>query len=213
MLEQAGGVPRLQVLGQDQPPHIGVGAADLLRRDQALVGVGGRHLDVDDRHVGMLVGHDLKQLAGVAGLAGDLHPSLLKKAGGSLPDQHGVVGDHDAHGISARMVVVPPAASSARSVPLSAPTRSATSQSPASSSCRGEPCPVMLTRSRPPTYSVSTITSFASAWAARRLASAMRKYPAASTGGGSRCWVRWPIVTGMGLVSESASTAAASPSP
>src|SRR5262249_14007734 len=112
-------------------------------------------------------GHELKELAGIAGLADHLHAGLLKKAGGSLPDQHGIVGDHNAHGTSARMLTAPPAMSSTRSFPPSAPTRSATSQSPASSPGAGEQPAVMVTLSRPPACSASTVTPVAPARAAR----------------------------------------------
>src|SRR5262249_30780966 len=135
VLEQARGVARLQVLGQDQYADLGMGGADPLGCDQAFVGMGGRHLDVDDRHVGMLGGHDPKELLGVIGLAGNLHAGLFEEAGCPLPHQHGVVGNHNTHGISP-VIVRPdaPGASSMRSLPPSAPTRSASSGSRAWSS-------------------------------------------------------------------------------
>ena len=67
-----------------------------MRGAQALVGVGRRHPDVDDRDVG-LVGADLaQQVLGVAGLAGDLEARLLEQAGEALAQEDGVVGDDDA---------------------------------------------------------------------------------------------------------------------
>ena len=50
--QQVGRVPGLDVLGEHQMPTRGVGAADGDRGPQALVGVAGRHPDVDDRDVG-----------------------------------------------------------------------------------------------------------------------------------------------------------------
>src|SRR6266702_930383 len=176
ILKQPGGVPRLQVLGQDQHPDVRVGAADLFRRDQALVGVGGRHLDVDDRHVGMFGGHDPEELLGVADLAGNVHAGVFEEAGCAFPDQHGVVGDHAPHGISARMVIPPFAPCRTWSWPFSAPTRSARSVSLASSWCSGLPAA---------SSAISTTSRFS--WC---LASSVTPLAAASV-------AMWPVVSAM----------------
>src|SRR5215469_1333385 len=169
MLQEAGRVARLQVLGQDQHPDLGVGVADLLRRDQALVGVGGRHLDVDDRHVGMFPCHKLEKFLRITGLAGDLDTGVFEEAGRALPDQHGVIGDHDPHGISARMMAPPPVPCPTWNWPPSAPTRSATPVSLASSSRSGWPAPfwVTSTTSRLPRRLTSTVMPPAAASVAR----------------------------------------------
>src|SRR5260370_28046153 len=85
----------------------------------------------------MLGSYDPDELLGVIGLAHHLYAGLFQQPGRALPDQHGVVGDHDPHGISARMRVAPPATWPTQRRPPSAPTRSATSASPASGSRPG----------------------------------------------------------------------------
>jgi hypothetical protein len=80
-----------------------VPGADPLRRDEPLVGVGGRHADVRDRHV-RLVGADLEEgLLRVLRLAGDLEAAPLEDADQPLAHEHVVVGDYDPHGISAAL--------------------------------------------------------------------------------------------------------------
>src|SRR5690242_17561681 len=178
ILKQPGGVPRLQVLRQDQHPDVRVGAADLFRRDQALVGMGGRHLDVDDRHVGMFPDHDPEELLGVAGLAGNVHAGVFEEAGCAFPDQHGIVGDHDPHDISARMVIPPFAPCPTWSWPFSAPIRSARSVSLASSWCSGLPgaSSATSTTSRSPSCLTSSVTPQGAASVAREpMVSAMKK--------------------------------------
>ena len=94
--EQLDRVGLLDVLGEHEHADVGVVGADLVRGAQALVGVGGRHPDVDDGDVGV-VGADLaQQVLGVTGLAGDLEARLLEQAREALAQQHGVVGQHDA---------------------------------------------------------------------------------------------------------------------
>ena len=73
--------------------------------------------------------------------------------------------------------------------------------------------PVIWMASVLPSCWISTAASRAPARAAMRsVASAMRKYPADSAGPGNRSCGMPLIVTGMGLRSASASTAAARPS-
>ena len=50
--QQLGGVPSLDVLGEQQDPEALVQPTKLDGGPQALVGEGGRHADVDDGHVG-----------------------------------------------------------------------------------------------------------------------------------------------------------------
>ena len=61
-----------------------------------LVGVVGRHPDVDDRNV-RLYGPDPQEVLAVACLADDLDFILAEQPGEALAEQHGVLGDHDAH--------------------------------------------------------------------------------------------------------------------
>ena len=67
------------------------------RRPQTLVGLRRRHADVDDRHVRAVRAHLQHQLVGVPGLADDLEAGVLEQAGDPLAEQHGVLGQHDAH--------------------------------------------------------------------------------------------------------------------
>src|SRR5215472_7856041 len=178
IVEEARGVARLQVLRQDQHPYVGVDGADLLRRGQPFVGVGGRHLDVDDRHVGVFGGDDAEELLGISGLAGHLHTGLFEQAGRPLPDQHGVVGDHYPHEISPSIVMAPAGVWPMRSRPPSAPTRSLTSRSAVSRSCPGwdAASEVIRMTSRSPSCFASTAAPSASGKAAMSpLASATRK--------------------------------------
>ena len=73
-------------------PDRGPALADDLGRPQALVGVGGRHPDVDDRDVGAGALHQLQQLVAVAGQPDDLEPGLREQAGQPLAQDHRVVG-------------------------------------------------------------------------------------------------------------------------
>jgi hypothetical protein len=70
--------------------------ADLVRRTQALIGVGRRHPDVDDGDVGAVRADLAQQVLGVPGLAGDLEAGLLEQAREALAQQHGVISEHDA---------------------------------------------------------------------------------------------------------------------
>src|SRR5262249_4217868 len=119
-------VVRLQVMGQDEHPDAWMGRVDLLRGDQALVGVGGRHLDVNDRDVGACQLHFAVQFPGCACLADDLEARLGQQPVEPVPEQHLVVCYHDSHGISALIVARPPGPRTTVTLPSSAPTRSCT---------------------------------------------------------------------------------------
>src|SRR5260370_9669291 len=156
----------------------------------------------------MLGSYDPDELLGVIGLAHHLYAGLFQQPGRAPPDQHGVVGDPDPHGISARMRVAPPATWSTQRWPPSAPTRSATSASRASGSWPGPAAAstVISMTSRSPQCFASTVAPSVPAWAlVRPQASAMRKYPAASTRAGSPSCGRSPMVSGGGLPSAGAS--------
>ena len=104
LLDQSHRVARVEVVGEDEHADLGVCVADLLRRDEPLVGVRRRHLDVDDRDLrpGEL---DLApKLLRRSYLAHDLEPCFGQKPPEPFPEQHLVVGDYDSHGISARII-------------------------------------------------------------------------------------------------------------
>ena len=79
--------------------------ADLPGRDEAFVGVRGRHADVDDRRVGSGEPDVSEQLVGVLRLGDDVDSGVLEQTDDPLAREHHVVGDDYAHGISARRVV------------------------------------------------------------------------------------------------------------
>src|SRR6266511_4670882 len=95
---------------------------DPIGRDESLVRVGGWHLDVDDGNVRPPTLDEGEERLGIAGLACDLEPGVREDPRDTLADERGVIGDHDAHGTSARTRV-----SWIVSRPSSAPTRSAIS--------------------------------------------------------------------------------------
>src|SRR5262245_33274663 len=73
--------------------------ADLLCSPDALVGLRGRHADVDDRDVGLVAPHLEQELVGVARLADDLDARLLEQPRQPLPQERRVVRDHGAKGM------------------------------------------------------------------------------------------------------------------
>ena len=86
-----------------------------------------------------------EQRLGVAGAADDLVAGVLEQPGEPLAQQHGVLGDHDAHGSSTATRVPAPGGLSIASVPPWAATRSRIPASP-------RPPP----RAAPPTPSSAT---------------------------------------------------------
>ena len=96
--------------------------ADLLRRDEPFLGVRRRHLDVDDRHVGLGQPDRAQQLRAVRGAADDVEAGVAEQPRETFAHQHLVVGDHEPHGISARQLS--PATINA---PSTAPIRSSSS--------------------------------------------------------------------------------------
>jgi hypothetical protein len=153
-VEQAHGIARLQVVGEDEHAHRGVEAADFLGGHQPLVGVGGWHLDVDDRHVGAVQLDAAAEFIWGCRLADDLEARLGEQTVEPLSEEHLVVGDHDSHGISARILRRPPGAWRTLSRPSSAPTRSWRSMKSSGAS----PSRVISTTSRPSRRVAPTVT-------------------------------------------------------
>src|SRR3954454_15629586 len=214
--QQVERVGLLDVLAEHEHARAGVLRADLAGRAQPLVGVAGRHADVDDRDVG-LVGADLaEQVLGVAGLAGDLEAGVLEQPDETLAQQHGVLGHDDlewgicgAHtGISARRVVPDPGGESSAREPSSAPTRSARPRNPDPRPGSAPPTPSsrISTHAWPLILRTATVAALAWAYLATLVrASAMTKYAAASTGSGSRSPGTSTTLTGSGERTASAS--------
>ena len=215
LLEETHRVARLQVLRQHEHAHIRMRGPNGLGRDESLVGERRRHADVDDRDIGMLAGHDPKELLRVVDLADDVDARALEEARRPLPQEHRVVGDHDAHGISARtgepgrLVVVH--AQAARPTRRSGP-RDRRSCPRARGRALGAVRADVIT-SESPTSSASTSAFVAPAWTATGpVISAMRKYAADSTEPGNRSSGSLVTLIGIEARSRSASTAAPSPS-
>src|SRR6516164_7642920 len=123
-------IPGVHVLRQDQDADPRVTLPDYHRRLQALVGVRGRHPDVDDRDVRVVAVHLFQQFGAVGGQPGDLEACLLEQPGQALAQDDGVVGDYYSHGNSARKMVPRPRGLVTVSVPPSASTRSVSPRSP-----------------------------------------------------------------------------------
>ena len=75
---------------------------DRLGGDQALVGMGWRHAEVDQRHVRAGQADLPQQGFGVLGLGDHLDACVAQQVDDPLAGEHDVVGDDYAHGSSAR---------------------------------------------------------------------------------------------------------------
>ena len=76
--EQLGRVLALDVLAEDEDRRAGHAPARLDRRPQALVALGRRHPDVDDRHVGAVLDDGRDERRAVADLGDDRAAGLLR---------------------------------------------------------------------------------------------------------------------------------------
>ena len=101
-VEQPHRIGRLDVLREHEDGDVGVVVADPLGGDETLVGVGRRHLDVDDGDVGCVLADLFEELIGVVGLTDDVDAGVGEQVDDALAGEQRVVGDYDAHGISAR---------------------------------------------------------------------------------------------------------------
>ena len=93
------GERRLDVLRQDEDADLrAVLGADRLRGPEALVGVGRRHPDVDDRDVGVVLADGDEERVGVADLGDDLEAGLDQQPGDPLAQEERVVGQDEPEG-------------------------------------------------------------------------------------------------------------------
>ncbi|HSD80007.1 MAG TPA: hypothetical protein VLB47_05075, partial [Solirubrobacteraceae bacterium] len=139
---------RLDVLGQHQHAEVRVLLLDVRGGPCPLVGERRRHADVEHHEVGPVASHPGPQVAGVSARGDDLVAAVHEEPGEALAQQDLVLGDHDSHGSSTVNLVPDPRSLSIRSVPLCAPTRSASPPRP-------EPRP----GDAPPTPSSATHTT------------------------------------------------------
>ena len=86
----------------------------------------GRHADVDDGDIRLLDCDEAQEALGVGGFPDDVDTGVHQQPGQPRADQHHVVGDYDAHGISASTTFRRAVAEIDMSPPT-APIRSATS--------------------------------------------------------------------------------------
>jgi hypothetical protein len=161
LLDQPHGVAGLDVLGQEKDANLWVLGADRLGGDQALVGVGGRHADVDQRHVGAGQADVVEQALGVLGLGDHLDTGVAQQADDALAGEQDVVSDNYPHGSSACSRV-----GSTANRPSRAPTRSA---SWTIGELRSVPSSCTVTTSRPPSRVALT-----AAWLAPRPAASSK---------------------------------------
>ena len=204
VLEQPERVPRLEILRQHEHADLGMLGSDRVGGDEAFVGVGRRHLDVDDHEVGTLCCDGAEQLVGIAGLGDDLEARLFEEEGNALADERRVVGDGYSHGSSACSRRVPPPRSTVTR-PSSAPTRSSMSISDSSI----VPSLSTSTDNRPFECDAATVARVARV---RSSVSVITKYAARSTAPSRRRSGRARTCTAAGDDRVNVSIAAASPS-
>ena len=95
----------IRVLGQHHHPELRVRATEALGGPDALVGVGGRHPDVGQHHVGVVLGDRLEQLTEVTGLDHLVDSRVLgEQRDEPLTEQHAVLREHHAHAGHPHMV-------------------------------------------------------------------------------------------------------------
>src|SRR5690348_4511662 len=103
---------------------------DLTSGTSTLIREGRRHSDVDHDQLGAVPGDGRNQLPRVPQRRCDFVAAVGEQPGQSLPQQHLVLGDHDAHGNSAVRIVPPSGAVSTRRLPPWAATRSCSPRRP-----------------------------------------------------------------------------------
>jgi hypothetical protein len=99
-------VGRLEVLGEDEDRDGRMGAADLRGGHEPVVGVAGRHADIDDCHVRDAGGDLPHEVVCVVRATHDLVAGLAQQRGDALAQQGVVVGDDhpQARGLQRRSV-------------------------------------------------------------------------------------------------------------
>jgi len=125
--KQTLGIPRFEVLAENHNGCLRPAVTNRPGGRQPLVGVGGRHANVDYGHVGTFQGDKPQQRLRIAGLAHHLDARVAEQPSHSGPDQHDVVGDYGAHGITASIELDPFSADGTTRWPPTAPIRSAAS--------------------------------------------------------------------------------------
>ena len=147
---QLRGVPALEGLREQQQPYLRVSLPQPGGGLGALVGVGGRHPDVDDGDVRAVLGDGRLELLAVADQGDRLDAGLGQQPCESFAQQHRVIGDHDPHGSSPIRVVPALVSDCTDRLPPSASVRSAMPRRPVPvGSAPPRPSSVTRTRSIP----------------------------------------------------------------
>src|SRR5262249_4043541 len=162
-VEQPHRVLGLDVLREHEHAHAWPASTDLLRGDQALVGLRRRHPDVDDGDVGRVLLDARYQLVGGSRGRDDLEPVVGQETGDPLAQQQRVVRDHYAHGISACTRVPCPGGLSTVSRPSSACTRSSRPRRPDPRAGSAPPTPSSSTSTTTSPFARATLTMTRSA--------------------------------------------------
>jgi hypothetical protein len=89
------------MLREDEHADLRERRADALRGGEPLVGVGGRHADIDERYVREVARDGLVQLGRVRDRGDDLDAVIAQQRGDAVADQCRVVGDHDTQRVAA----------------------------------------------------------------------------------------------------------------
>ena len=150
--EQVGGVALLDVLAEDEDRHVGVAARGSRRaaRTPSSVWVGGMRTSTMARS-GSCSSTAAMQRVGVADRGDDLVAGVGEQRREALAQQDEVLGDHDAHGSSARTRSARPPGCRRPASPSSASTRCASPSRPEPAVRRAPPLPssATSTTSRP----------------------------------------------------------------
>src|SRR5262249_28622466 len=126
------------------------GAPELEGRAQTLVAEARREPDVDDGDIRLLAENGMDERVGVSHLRHDLEVVVAEEPGEAVSQQRQILGDHDGHGSSARIVVGPPSGLEIESEPSSASTRRRSpARPPPSASAPPRPSSVTATLSAP----------------------------------------------------------------
>ena len=128
--EELGGVGLLDVLRHDQDPRLGRAVAQRERGPHTLVAERRRQADVDDRDLRPLEQDARDQRRAVRDGRDDVEAVVAQQPGQAVAQQREVLGDHNAQGITALIVVGPPAGLTTTSRPSSASTRRASPRRP-----------------------------------------------------------------------------------
>jgi hypothetical protein len=110
-----------------------------------VVGMAGRHPDVEDGRVRSARADGGESTVGVDHRRDDLVAVVGEQPGESFPQQHGVLGDHDAHGSTASTVVPRPRGLKTAKAPPAALTRSLSPARPDAARTCAPPRPSSVT--------------------------------------------------------------------